>query len=436
VLGKKLIQPMTDWTFHEFIPEIKMALAKDALARNQEVYAKDLSAGKITRDQLLRKTAREANAAFGELNYTDLGRNPTLQHFLRLTLLAPDFLEARARFVGQALKPYGREQQLALLRGAVGMFVMARLINSATGEDDPVRRPFSVIYKGREYGLRTIQGDLLHLVTSPRTFAMGRVSPLVGKTGLELLTGRDYKGDPITNEQMWRDIVSGWKPVVFRSGPDQKLWESFAQGFGITEKKYRSAAMEKAREFGLKELPRGPVPEAQLQKSTRVRDLIAKQRGGEDVRSAVREEYRAGKLSLADVDRIVKSRSQTELQSAVAHLKPQETWQVYQSATADEQREIRQAVAPKGLGEALSRTLSPHKAMLLFRMADERGKAAHLEEVAGLVRGAKNLTGEEKAAYRAELQQAAQRIRQEQEARRLNPVSAGTADATPAGAVR
>jgi hypothetical protein len=64
-------------------------------------------------------TASQANAAFGGLNYRLLGRNKTLQDVFRLTFMAPDFTEARARFVGQAAKPYGHEQLTALVGGAL-----------------------------------------------------------------------------------------------------------------------------------------------------------------------------------------------------------------------------------------------------------------------------------------------------------------------------
>ena len=221
VIGKKLIQPLNDWTFHEFIPRIKMTTGLEALARNRETYAKDVAAGKITDHQIIAKTAAEMNAAFGELNYNMLGRNPSLQHFLRLTLLAPDFLEARGRFVGQAAKPFGAEQRWALARGAVAMFVAARVANYFTGEDDPKRRPFSIIKDGREYGVRTVQGDILHLIHDPRGFAFGRVSPLLGKSGLEVMTGRDAKGEPVSTGDLFGDLAKGWIPLTFRRGADR-----------------------------------------------------------------------------------------------------------------------------------------------------------------------------------------------------------------------
>ncbi len=105
-----------DYLFSDYIPRLKMAMAREALERNLKRYA-----GKMSEDQIYALTANQANAAFGELNYTMLGRNKTMQDVLRMALLAPDFLEARGRFVGQALKPYGREQAVALIAGALGL---------------------------------------------------------------------------------------------------------------------------------------------------------------------------------------------------------------------------------------------------------------------------------------------------------------------------
>ena len=130
--GPKL-QAYNHWLFSDYIPRLKMEMAQHALERNRAAYKGDLASGKMTEDQLLHMTANQANAAFGELNYEMMGRNKTTQDMLRLSLLAPDFLEARARFAGQAAKTavggYGREQLLALGFGAATLYITARILN-------------------------------------------------------------------------------------------------------------------------------------------------------------------------------------------------------------------------------------------------------------------------------------------------------------------
>jgi hypothetical protein len=173
-IGPKLQEYQT-YLFRDYIPRVKMSMAQHALTRNMERYA-----GKLSQDQILRLTGEQANAAFGELNYKMLARNKTFQDVVRLIVLAPDFLEARGRFVGQALKPYGREQQRALILGAATMYVGARILNQIVNNDpdwDPAHA-FSVRVGRRLFAMRTVQGDLVHLVTDPRSFAAHRLNPI------------------------------------------------------------------------------------------------------------------------------------------------------------------------------------------------------------------------------------------------------------------
>lgn len=156
-----------------------MTLAKEALQRNLKRYS-----GKLSEDQIYANTANQANAAFGELNYTMMARNKTFQDVLRMSLLAPDFLEARGRFVGQAMKPYGREQAFALMRGALALYIGARLLNMAFNNGDPKWDPeaaFSLVYKGRMFTLRSVPGDIAHLFSDPRGFIYNRLNPIYGR---------------------------------------------------------------------------------------------------------------------------------------------------------------------------------------------------------------------------------------------------------------
>ena len=203
-----------DYLFKDYIPRLKMEMATEAAKRNLQRYKGQLESGKITRDQIFELTANQANAAFGELNYKMLGRNPTVQDLLRLSVLAPDFLEARLRFTGQALKPYGREQATALLlRGAVGMYVSARIINQLLDDDPHWDRPFSVVIKGREYALRSVPGDIYHLISDPRSFVYHRLNPTFTRPAVEALFGRDQLGRPRSAWEQVKDFVAGVAPI-------------------------------------------------------------------------------------------------------------------------------------------------------------------------------------------------------------------------------
>jgi hypothetical protein len=228
VIGKSL-HDYTQFLFQNIIPRLKISMARDALERNRKLYSKTLN-----EDQLLALTSREANAAFGEENLRSLGRNPNVQDAFNFFLFAPDFLISRGKFVGQALKPYGREQMMALGRIALTSYVAARLVNKWL-DDDPhweLRNAFSVVYGKHRYSLRTVPGDILHMLTDPRSFWYNRISPGT-RTVMELATGRDDRGVRRDALQQLNDAGQMLVPLGLRKRDDQNLLEAFANSFGI-----------------------------------------------------------------------------------------------------------------------------------------------------------------------------------------------------------
>lgn len=230
------------WLFNDYIPRLKMAMGEHALERNRERYAKDLASGKMSEDQLYHLTANQSNAAFGELNYEMMGRNKTVQDLLRIGLLAPDFFEARAKFVGQSLTKYGGEQRSALLLGAATMYITARIINKLLDGQyhfEP-RNAFSVVYKNKAYSLRTVQGDLLKLFTEPEKFIYSRLNPLFGRTILEGITQRDAFGRKRTHLEQLEDLAKTIVPITARGFLDkreQTPLEAFLNAFGVTNRR-------------------------------------------------------------------------------------------------------------------------------------------------------------------------------------------------------
>ena len=155
VIGR-LAQQYSEYLFNDFIPNLKMKTGLDILDRNRERYA-----GKYTEDQIAELSAKQANAAYGELNYRAMGRNKTMQDVFRLAGLAPDFLEARGRFVAQALRPEGAEQRAALIRLTATLYGTARIMNMALNNGNPrLDKPFSVTYKDKDFFLRSVPGDI------------------------------------------------------------------------------------------------------------------------------------------------------------------------------------------------------------------------------------------------------------------------------------
>lgn len=238
-----MMESYHQWLFQDYIPRLKATMALGALKRNRARFG-----GTMSDEAIFRKTAKQANAAFGELNYIMLERSKTAQDMSRLILLAPDFLEARARFAAQAFEKggktkvplFGNEQRAALLLGALTMYVTARIANKILDDQyhfEP-ENLFNIVYKDHAYGLRTVQGDILHLLNDPLKFWMSRLNPVYGRTLLEGLTGRDYFGRKRSiAEQAW-DAVSTMIPITLRSNRERQLWESLLNGFGATARRW------------------------------------------------------------------------------------------------------------------------------------------------------------------------------------------------------
>jgi hypothetical protein len=238
ILGK-VAEDYHNWLFRDFIPRIKMTMALKALERNRERYPG------MSEEQLYHKTAMQANSAFGGLNYTLLERSKTAQDMARLIMLAPDFLEARGRFAAEALSKGGRfggnEQRTALLLGALTMYTAARVLNKLTDDQYhfELENAFSWVHNGQAYGLRTVQGDILHLFEKPLQFWMHRLNPVFGRTALELGTQRDEFGRKRSFPEIAWDTASNIMPISLRSSREKSLWESMANAFGITDRRWQ-----------------------------------------------------------------------------------------------------------------------------------------------------------------------------------------------------
>jgi hypothetical protein len=259
-VGPKM-QQYNDFLFQVIIPRLKLTMFKHALERNKERYADAIKSGKISIDQVLEKTASEANHAFGELPYSYWGRNPNLQDFYRTFLLAPDFLEARGGFVGQALKPGGlgakglvkNEQMQALALLALTQYMIARVTNQII-DGDPhweLKNAFRIIHGRHAYSLRTVPGDVIHLMSDPRGFTFNRLSPVVGRGGLELATERDYRGVKRNFFEQMTDLLKSGIPISFNRKNGQNVLESFGNAFGVQNQRYDAVQniYQKAADF-------------------------------------------------------------------------------------------------------------------------------------------------------------------------------------------
>lgn len=281
---------VNQFIFENIQPRLKMTMALHALERNAKRYAKDIASGKMSEYSLHRLTAEQANAAFGGINYKLLGRNPTFQDTLRLTLLAPDFLEARGRFVAQAFTKYGGEQRAALALGAATLYTVARIANLLISGRPHLEKEnmFSIVVDGKAYSLRTLQGDILHAATKPGQFVLGRVNPMTIKPLLEATTGRDFFGRERTAGQQVKDLITTAVPISARGlMPDAKREEGILQILGS------------AFGFGAKRFAEANEIYKKVGEWKKANNIIPR---GEFIYDPEKDQYRAIKLALSDAN--------------------------------------------------------------------------------------------------------------------------------------
>ena len=142
-----------------------------------------------------------------------------MQHLYSFAALAPDFFESNLRNYGQVgarlMAKVGREPLKAFLVTAVGMYVIARVLNKAADDDYHWEEPFGVIHDGKSYTMRNEAEDLWRAIKSTRRYISGRTSPIVG-TAVDMFTGRNYRGEAETVTENLRDFAAKVIPLSFR----------------------------------------------------------------------------------------------------------------------------------------------------------------------------------------------------------------------------
>ncbi len=265
-----MLEAISEPLFTWYIPGLKYKVYNNMLARNIKRYDRMIKSGERSVDDIEYLSARQTNAAFGHQNYIDMGRSKTIQHLLQSVFLAPDFLEARARFAGQAVKSIatlpedvyrkiagktpkdhqnGREQLMALTTLAVLFWVGARVLNKLFGGEDfghgdyHFEEPFSFVYKNRKYGLRSVPEDMWKLFKNTSQFISGRMSPILGKTVHWMLSHRDFRGQPQSAWQFLEEELLTWIPIglsrmIKQGNKDIDWWQSLLTSMGLQVARY------------------------------------------------------------------------------------------------------------------------------------------------------------------------------------------------------
>jgi len=258
------------------------------------------------------------------------------------------FWKRGARFVGQALKPYGREQLVALGLLATTQFVTARIVNAILDDrhDPHWDKPFSIVYKDHEYALRTVPGDIIHLVTDPRSFFYHRMSPIL-KTAVQGITGRDDRGQKLDAQAQIKDFIESPLPIVFRKKQGDAWWESFMNATGVTEKKYRTKAEEMMRAHFADSLPASPMSDKDKQRYQLRHDLEDKIRAGSNVDDEIAKAIKAGTLKPEDQKEIKTDALSTKLQIQFKKLPIKTALDVFDAMEAGEKKQAEKELVSK-----------------------------------------------------------------------------------------
>lgn len=365
VLGK-YIQQYGEYLFQDYIPRLKAAMFEKAVLRDVEHSKAELASGKVTMDQIFQRQAKHSNDAFGEQNYKYMGRDPSLQDVLRLVALAPDFLESRMKFFGAAFTPAGREQRIALIKGALIMGLGAQLLNLMFGDDHKPHwdRPFSVIIGGREYSPRSVVGDIAHVITDPRSFLYSRINPLWAKPLIEGLSGRNQFGQKEDLQDGMNNVIKSWAPIAtqgfFKNTQGQTEVQSVVGQLlatvGITNKQAKTPAEAEISDINFGHMK---VAQKTAGEKKRYEGFVALKEAfmaGElnsmdDVRKQARESNLV--LSKSQLQQIQSSRDITPesklkaLEQRMKSFSAEEGLMVWEKASADERAELKPFIRAK-----------------------------------------------------------------------------------------
>ena len=327
-------QKYQDWLFKSYISNLKVAMAKQAFEHNTKLYPK------LNKDQIGKLSAEQSNQAFGGINWRMMGIHPTTIDALRIGLLAPDFLAARMGFIGQAARPYGMEQRIALLRQATMLFVGARVINYLA---DPEKhdmhwdKPFSVIIGGRGYTMRSVIGDTVHLSTDPRSFIYHRLSPAVSSLG-EVATGRNIRSRKVDTITALKDIGRRLPPIPLQfafNKKDQTFFNGLVQMVGITSFEARTSAEQQIMDTKSDHVGTGMVSEENSSKYYEKMKIEREYRKNRDSsfltdalanKSIDKADFRRIRedAKLSDLEKDTKNFSIEEMDKVIAKANPQE----------------------------------------------------------------------------------------------------------------
>jgi hypothetical protein len=294
-----------DFTFNKYIPGLKDRAFKKIFSDLRDANPH------LTEAEAATRAAGMTNDVFGGQNWHDLGVSASSQDFMRMTMLAPDWLVSEMRMLGRAAglidKETGVLARKQMAKMAAGLWIAARVMNMITTGQMHNEAPFGVVHKKEDgtetvFSLRTLPTDLVHAVSDPENFVRGRVNPLIVKPAVEFLTGRDTMGRRATIASQLADVRRGVMPIVGQSlikGNPLSSFEQVYKGIGGNVYKYRTEAEKLAQEYASDRMPTGPVNNEELAQHQK--------------EIALEDKFRQGTISKAELSQELPKRRVTDI---------------------------------------------------------------------------------------------------------------------------
>lgn len=136
-----------------------------------------------------------------------------------------------------------------------------------------MEHPFSVVSPdGKKlYNIRTMPADIAHMLSDPRGFTYNRLNPLLARTAIEGITGRDEQGKRVTYEKELHDLlrnvmpISGQNLVPSNRREDEGVMTGVARAAGVNVEPNTTSAYKLSGQLASDRNESGPVDENKLQ---------------------------------------------------------------------------------------------------------------------------------------------------------------------------
>jgi len=336
-----MLERASQHLFGDYIPRLKAATYEKVVnqLRNRLPDASDA--------EIHSRASEITNAAYGGLNYRQLGIDMSSRDALRLVMLAPDFTGSQLLFAKAGLQPGGSVVWQSMATMALYNAAVAQTLNLLKNGKTDMSHPFSVQSEDgkQSYSVRTMPSDLYHAFTDPRSFAANRLNPIVTRPAIESLSGKDQSGRNASYDRQLADLFKNITPIsaqgiLFRR-PDQTVGSQMLRGVGIGTTPNRSVAEQKAIELSSARGAQGAIPQGELERHQLANQLTDQLRNGKIQRSQIGQAVKDGRITLDTAQRIIRNAAMPPLMAHTAGLDLKSFMDVFEVATPNEQAVLR-----------------------------------------------------------------------------------------------